>query len=363
MVERRTGFYDPDWYRQKAGPGDPAKVAAELAALAGNTWALRPAPNRPEFDVCWGTAAFAPETGQIMRFSGGHCVYSGTAPVVYDTRTDRWSIPFAPEMPLDYCASNGLVPGEWSFAGNPWMLGHTYNGTDYDPVSRSLVLVKSRYTYFFDPAAGRWSHADTPNPFQTSMYVTTLCPTPKGVVAWVGNPGYSYNLFLLDGKTRQWTKLPLTGNLPAANADCHSMAYDSKRDRLLIVSGVDPQNKGDVLAYDMATGQARWLGAAGKAKAAVPARESVYIPELDAVLLGQYAAGEGGRKAWLLYDCQKNAWLAVEFAGADPLAKTSHYSLAVMHDAKRKLLWATDHVNRIYVLKLDPGTLAPRPLE
>ena len=60
----------------------------------------------------WGSAVFATESDQIVRFSGGHSAYSGTAPVVYDIRTDRYQLPFAPEMPLEYVYSNDQVHGE-----------------------------------------------------------------------------------------------------------------------------------------------------------------------------------------------------------------------------------------------------------
>ncbi len=116
---------DPEWYR-KAPPADAAKTAAELAALPANTWVMQ--ARRVDRATMWTGArrSTPPDLDLILRFSGGHCAYSGTAPQVYDVKTDRWSIPFAPEMPLEFCSSNELVPGEWSFSGSPWMSGHTY---------------------------------------------------------------------------------------------------------------------------------------------------------------------------------------------------------------------------------------------
>ena len=90
----------------------------------------------------WGSAVFAPELDQILRFSGGHSAYSGTAPQVYDVKTDRYSLPFAPEMPLEFVYSNDQVHGEWSFGGNPWMTGHTYKSTGYDSRLRCLVFAQ-----------------------------------------------------------------------------------------------------------------------------------------------------------------------------------------------------------------------------
>ena len=362
-VERRTKFYDPEWYRQ-AGPGDPAKIEAELAALKPNTWTLRPQPNRPGMDVCWGTAVFSPELDLIMRFSGGHCVYGGTAPQVYDLKTDRWSIPFAPEMYLEFCASNGGLLDGWSFSGSPWMPGHSYNATAYEPESKTMIYVSMGHAFFFDPAKGRWSRAEKPLPFKAHQHITTMANTPRGLALWAGHhPGYETVLHLLDAKARTWSKLPLKGALPATTCgDGTGMAYDAKRDRLLLFSIVD-KNKGDAMAYDMKTGETRWLGAAGKARAAVGYRNALYLPELDAVLIGNHTAGEGGRKLWPLYDCEKNAWFGVEWAGDDPMAKTQFFSLAVMLDAKRKMLWTVDNVNRVHALKLDAQTVKLQKLE
>jgi hypothetical protein len=351
-IERRKQYYDPEWYKG-AGPGDPAKVEAELAALPANTWTLRPQPNRPQMDVCWGTGVYSPDLDLIMRFSGGHCVYGGTAPQVYDLKTDRWSIPFAPEMYLEYCASNGGLLDGWSFSGSPWMPGHSYNATAYEPESKTMVYVSIGQTFFFDPVKGRWSRAEQPNPFYGHQHVTTLASTPRGLVARVGKPGYENFLYALDAKARTWSRLPLKAVLPATGAgDQHGMVYDAKRDRLLFFSAVD-KNKGDVMAYDFKSGEGRWLGAAGKTKAAVGSRNTLYLPVIDAVLIGNHTTGEGGKKLWPLYDCEKNAWFGIEWAGEDPMAKTQFFSLAVMLDARRKMLWTVDNVNRVHALKLD----------
>src|SRR5260370_40448941 len=97
----------------------------------------------------------------------------------------------------------------------------------------------------------------------------------------------------------------------------HGMAYDSRRDRLLLFSDLG-KNKGDVLAYDFKTGGTRWLNAAGKDKALSPSRETIYLPEVDAVLIG---AHNPGGSLWLMYDCAANAWVGVALKGAVPIGK------------------------------------------
>jgi hypothetical protein len=325
-----------------------------LAALPVNVWVLRSPPRRPGFNVDWGSAVFATDRDLILRFSGGHCAYSGTAPQIYDVKTDRWCLSFAPEMPLEFCSSNELVPGEWSFTGSPWMSGHTYKSTGYEPESKTLIFAAHGFSYFFDPTTGRWSRAEQRSPFRENMYVTTLCSTRPGVVAWAEHASYATSLFLLDAKTRTWSKLPLQGTLPRASADEHGLAYDGKRDRLLLFSGAD-QNKGDVMAYDMKTGEAKWLGAAGKGQAGVRSRETVYLPEHDAVLIGNKGADADGSSVWPFYDCQKNAWFGVRLGGTNPLGRDgSMVSLGLMYDPHRKLVWAVDQTNRVFVLKFAP---------
>ncbi len=239
-VERRTGPYDPAWYKEGVPAADPAKVEAELKDLKVNEWARRPTPRKPGMNMDWGSAVFVPDADAVVRFSGGHCAYSGTAPVVYDVKTDRWALPFAPSLPLDFNYSNDQVGGEWDFRGDPWMACHTYKTTGYDPNVKSLVFAGRDYTYFFDPQTGKWSRSGEKNPFRRDCFVVTLCATPKGAVAWADTRGReAAGLWRLDAETRTWRPLPLSGALPAKSPDQHGMAYDSKRDRLLFFSNAE----------------------------------------------------------------------------------------------------------------------------
>jgi hypothetical protein len=366
-VERRTGFYDPEWYKQKAGPGDPAKTEAELAALAPNTWTLRPQPNRPNIEANEGSAILAPELDLIVNWQGGHCCYGGTAPQVYDLKTDRWSMPFAPEMYLEFCASNGGIMDGWSFTGSPWMPGHPYKSTGYEPESKTMIYCGTEHTFFFDPVKSKWTRAAKPSPFKAYQHVTAFVATPKGVIAWVGFPGVEPSLQLLDAKSREWGKLPLVGKLPGASFHDHSMVYDPKRDRVLLFAA---GNKGDVMAYDLTTGATKWLGAAGKDKLAAAVQgpmfqETPYLADCDMVMAGCFRVpGEGGKPLTPLYDCEKNAWFGAELGGTDPVGKStnSHFGSA-MYDPKRKLVWAVNNACQIFVLKFDPKTAKLQKLE
>jgi hypothetical protein len=350
---RRSGPHDPAWYREGVPPADPAKVAAELKDLPANRWVIRPTPKLPRPNMDWGSAVFGPEPDLILRFSGGHSAYSGTAPQVYDVRTDRYTIPFVPEYPLEYVYSNDQVGGEWSFKGNPWMTGHTYKSTGYDPNLKSLVFAPHEYTYFFDPAMGKWSRGPERNPYRPNFYAVTICATPQGAIVWADRrEGGAAGLWRLDAATRTWKPLPLTGPLPAKSPDQHGMAYDSKRERLLFFSEAD-KNKGDVVAYDLKTGQAQWQSATGRDKAAVRSRETIYLPEQDLVLIAAHVR-TGDKLLWPAYDCAKNAWLGLEFGGDDPVGKgTFNNSVGLMYDPNRKLIWAVGQNSHVHVLRLD----------
>ena len=286
-MERRSGPHDPAWYRDGVPPPDAAAVEAELKALAANRWVARPTPKLPRPNMDWGSAVFAPELDLILRFSGGHSAYSGTAPQVYDVKTDRYSIPFAPEYPLEYVYSNDQVRGEWSFKKNPWMTGHTYKSTGYDPHLQSLVFAPHDFTYFFDPKSSRWSRGPERNPYQPSFYlVSGVRDAMRSGASWCGanhRQGERPELWQLDAAVlATWKPLPLKGDMPQTSADHHGMAYDSKRDRLLLFSDLG-KHKGDVLAYDFKTGTTRWLEAAGPGRSsrAVAAR-AIYFPDADA---------------------------------------------------------------------------------
>jgi hypothetical protein len=295
---------------------------------------------------------------KIIRFSGGHSAYSGTAPQVYDVKTDRYSLPFAPEYPLEYVYSNDQVHGEWSFAGNPWMTGHTYKSTGFDPKLKQFVFAPHDYTYFFDPDSGKWSRSQVKNPYRPNFYTTTVCATPAGAVVW-GDPrsGEKAGLWQIDSDTRAWKALDLKGELHTKSADRHGMAHDTKRNRLLLFSDIGPK-KGNVAAYDIKTGEAKWLDPAGADKATVACRETVYLPDTDMVLIGGRIKDEAGWR-WLAYDCAANAWVTLALGGDDPVGKAGAFnnSMGLMYDPARTLVWAVGQHSHVHVLRIDPKSV------
>lgn len=360
-IVSRTGSHDPAWYREAARP----KPGEDPKIVQANRWMIRQTPNRPLMNMDWGSAIFDPANDLIVRFSGGHSAYSGTAPQVYNVKTDRYSIPFAPEYPIEYVYSNDQVHGEWSFQGRPWMTGHTYKSTGYDLNLKLFVFAPHDYTYFFDTSKSSWSRSATKNPYRPDFYTVTLCSTPGGAMAWgVSRETGKDGLWLLDVNTKNWKPQLLRGELPTKSADRHGMAHDSKRDRLLMFSDHGPK-RGNVAAYDSKTGEAKWLDPVGMTKALVHCRETAYIPEADLVLIGGRVQDEAGAWQWLAYDCAANAWVSIDLAGDDPIGKRSSFnnSMGLMYDPNRKLIWAVGQHSQVYILSFDAKTARITPLK
>jgi hypothetical protein len=355
---RRTGSHDPDWYREGVPLADPIKAADELKGLPANRWVVRPAPKRPGMNMDWGSAVFDHDHDLILRFSGGHSAYSGTAPQIYDVKTDRYSLPFVPEYPIEYVYSNDQVRGEWSFQGRPWMTGHTYKSTGYDPKLKGLVFAPHEYTYVFDPVTKEWSRFPGKNPYRPDFYTVTVCATPEGAVAWGdARDGGKAGLWRLNAGSKTWNALPLTGELPTKSADRHGMAYNSKRNRLLLFSDAGPK-AGNIVEYDFKTGLAKWLDPTGASKGQAHCRETAYLLDADLVLVGARVKDEGGAWRWLAYDCGANAWISVKLAGDDPVGKVGPFnnSMGLMYDPARNLVWAVGQYSHVHVLRLDLKT-------
>ena len=116
------------------------------------------------------------------------------------------------------------------------------------------------------------------------------------------------------------------------------------------------KNKGDVLSYDLKSGQSTWLNAKGRAQAAVPSRETVYLPESDLVLLAARTR-INDRPMWLAYDCPANSWRGLELTGDDPIGKGTsggvfHNSVGMMYDPNRKLVWFAGQNSNVHTLRL-----------
>src|SRR5262249_20335183 len=100
-----------------------------------------------------------------------------------------------------------------------------------------------------------------------------------------------------------------------------------------------------------------WMNPGGRSSAAVPSRETVYLPDEDMVLLAARTQSTD-RWLWLAYDCTANAWKGLDLAGDDPIGKGTssrafHNSVGMMYDPNRKLVWFVGQNSEVYTLRLD----------
>jgi hypothetical protein len=359
---------DPQWFEEHAPPADPAAEERVLADLPANTWVPRQAPNWPRIEYarsrCWGSCVLDTDRDELLHFGGGHGTYDGNDVLHYSIRANRFFITHRPEHTLNF-APNGIgIPACASYQGRPFMSCHTYKVYAYDPTLRKMVVCAQKTedrVFTYDPSAGLWDLSlVTPfhrSGFEVSNYQTKCIGTPQGAVAWTRT---GEGLWRVEAARLTWEKIPGTEKIPAPGWDEQGMAYDSKRDRLLLFSATW---KGDLRAVDLKSGQTEVLHPEGGARGAAPSREAIYLPEWDAILLGARPAGEPSASApaspaeqsrWLLYDCARNAWTDVALGGADPLGKGRfNVSLGLMYDPKRHLVWAMDILSRPSVLRLN----------
>jgi hypothetical protein len=360
---------DPQWFEDHGPPPKPAAEELWFQKLPPNTWVMRQSPNWPQIEYgksrCWGTCAFDVDRDELLHFGGGHATYDGNAVLHYSIRANRYYIGHRPEHALNF-APNGIgIPLCKSYHGRPLISCHSYKCYSYDCTLGKLVLCAQKDAgrlFTYDPAAGDWDATLAtpfgPNLFNTSCYQTKCAATPKGVVAWKDSGEGFWRVKAAD---MTWEKLPIRGKVEPPGWDTEGLDYDSRRDRLLLFS----EKEGAVTSCDLNNGEIRRLQPAGSRRAAGAAmRETLYLPDCDAVLVGARPSGSGGPARWLLYDCAANAWLGVSLLGADPLGKERfNNSLGLMYDPKRKLVWAMDLLSRPHALALDRASSDAVPLE
>ncbi len=329
--------YDPAWYDAAPKP-DPKAVADWLAKLKPNTWTAVPKAPRPCPQRDWGTCVFDPDRDQWYHWTGGHMADPANIVSTYHPAINRWSIPFIPSY-----MGKGI-----DFNGRPDCRNHTYLNYAYDTVSKKLVCTWGGGTNVYDPNR-REFEPFIEQPFMQHAYFTKTCGTPKGVVVWTR--GY---VGVLDVKARKWGKLPIKGKFPrVVHGDENTITYDSKRDCLWLMAadGYSKMN-GQLWRYDMKTTEVKVMSPAGMKPIGVKVRprESVYLPKLDLVFYNGFA---GDRQ--IAYDPAKNRWVTLNIKKA--FKDLGGVSIGLMVDPKRDLVWAMSSAQRMYVLRIDAGTL------
>ena len=370
----RTGPLHPDFYLQGPRP-DAAAFAAKLAALPANEWIATNPPYRPKLNRDWGTAVLDPDRDMLLRWSGGHSAHGGTDVPHFHFATNRWELPFPVEFPLGQLYSNTSYPDGFNYNLRPWMTGHTYQNFSYDPPSRTMVKAgRPRHFYIYDPAIGDWiGRGEKPAAmsYGDCFYTLTLTATPLGAVCW----GQNGKFHRFDHAAAKWNELALTGDpMPGAEVDNSTIAYDAKRDRVLLFRkpyGKAPYD-GKVWSLDLKTRVVTALSPPGMNAAHRFAfiDRCVFDPAADLVIMASYLTDAGEQTPTPAFDCAANRWVTLDlkYSATKHTDHTDHdfphgRSCGIACDPKRKLIWGTDTNSQIYVLRLDASAANIRPLE
>jgi hypothetical protein len=367
-----------------AGKGRPTR----LDSLPLNQWVLLDEPGRAAPTRTWGSATFDSTRGEILSWGGGHCGYGGSDVDAYSIESHTWrAADPAPEFPLR-AWDKGVRTAGVTFRGAPWT-DHGRKIFAYDPVSRKMIMARGirlttgydpellksfpdrratakdalvnppssyvRYgTFTYDGATGEWTLIGS-----APLGVDTLVTTRHGVmglnVNWpsrLNDAGYNLPwtpssepvdtaIHLLDVAAKQWKRLGGRQDSPQNLYEMTSLAYDSKRDQVLLHGA--GQRRDELWSFHVPTGRWKKLPSevAAPAGAAPPvcSRESVYLPGEDALFIFGPAPGNRGEAAAWTYSLSKNAWRRVDipFAGTPPPGRAGQ-NRAVVYDAKRDVI-------------------------
>jgi hypothetical protein len=363
--------------------------AVRLRDLPINKWVALSNPGRTAPTRTWGSATFDSDRGRILYWGGGHCGYGGSDVDAYDVAGHTWiSSSPAPEFPHRLW-DHGVNLAGVTFQGSPWTV-HGRKIYAYDPTSRRLIMVRpiqlttayvpeplreypgqprgrvdakvkppSSYRKFVtwecDPDTGRWSIV-SPAP----VGLDTLVTTPRGVmgvnVDWparLNDAGYHLPwspeqppvdnaVYLFDAAKKTWQRLSGRQPSPQNLYELTSLAYDSRRDRLLLHGA--GARRDELWAFDAQAREWRHLQPSVAAPAGAPSpacnREAVYLPKHDVMLT--YGPG-GGKKIgpvlWA-YEAGENAWhriLVDPPPGIEPRSAAGQ-NRALVYDARHDVL-------------------------
>ena len=345
--------------------------AARLNGLGPDQWVLLEAPARAAPVRTWGSATFDTDRRQILYWGGGHCGYGGSDVDAYDLESNTWhAAEAAPEFP-HRAWDRGVRLAGVTFRGKPWT-DHGRRIYAYDPVSRRMLMTRTirlatgydpellrgypeknsaaadavaapssyvKYsTYLYEPDGGKWSLAGA-----APAGVDTLVSTPRGVmgvnvdwparlndsgyqVPWrAGSADQDTALYLYSAARKQWTRLDRVKPSPQNLYEMTALAYDTKRDRLILHGG--GARRDELWTFDFAS--RRWTNMQPHGEAPPCAREAVYLPRQDAFV----TLGNGRQPTLWSWSPTRNEWrrLAIPVPAAGQ-------NRALVYDPKRELL-------------------------
>ncbi|HVN80875.1 MAG TPA: kelch repeat-containing protein [Terriglobia bacterium] len=339
--------------------------ARRLASLPENKWVHLVDPARVAPTRTWGSATFDMDRGQILYWGGEHCGYEGNDVDAYDVAAHTWrSMDASPEYP-ERLWNHGVRLSGVTFQGKPWTV-HGRKMYAYDPVSRKLIMVRPiRLTTGYDPEPLRLFPVVLTSEYQSfrdalvnppSSYVKhvtwtydpdsarweLLGPAPRGLdtlvttrhgvmgvnVDWpsrLNDSGYLFPwsptqppedkaIYLLDVAGKTWKRLSQGQPSPQNLYEQTSMAYDSKRDQIILHGA--GQNRDELWIFEMTTKSWRQMkpGVLLPKGSAPPvcSRESVYIPDADVFLTCSPASAKQSLSEMWGYRIDTNSWYHVQ---------------------------------------------------
>ncbi len=373
---RSAGYHPPslpEKYMKGPRP-DAAAHEAKLKAIPLNTWVRLNAPI-PLGGRDWGTWVLDPDRDLYYVYAGGHASYAGNDVARYHLSTGRWEISDPTELPLGGAGTNEQYPAGVNFNQRPWCRNHVWNSQAYEPTLKKLINAGVTDTkldahfYIYDPDKADWTerHRITKG-MNNSTYSMQVRGTPHGLVGWCDSSAW-----LLDAKTLQWKRLEVKGKMPGTTVDSCGMVYDTKRDRMLLLTlgGYAKPYDGQIHSLDMKTLEVSALSPEGMDASKswrIFLREMAYDPTADMVICPQLL-NRGGKhiaEKILGYDAASNRWVLITTPGATekPFMHNS-VCMSIAYDAKRGLFWCGDASwnGTMWVLRFDRAKAEIMPLK
>jgi hypothetical protein len=369
---------------RKREPAPAAVAAPRPDPLPENRWLLLADGGAPV--RTWGSATFDTARGEILYWGGGHCGYGGSDVDAFDPGAGRWRAAGPPPEFPQRAWDRGVRLAGVTFQGAPWT-DHGRRIYAYDPVSRLMVMMRDirlttgydppalagfpanraaapdalittpssyvRYAAFtYDTATGRW---DVLGP--APLGVDTLVTTPRGVMgvnadwrARLNDAGYQLPwsprmpprdtaAWLLSVAEKRWVRVGGGQPSPQNLYELTSLAYDTRRDRILLHGG--GARRDELWALDNRS--RRWVNlqprVAGGGPPPQASREAVWLPDRDLLLICGPAPEDRSVLAVWQYTPAGNTWrrAPVTFEGAAPRAAAGQ-NRAMVYDPKRGLV-------------------------
>lgn len=376
--------FDFDTQMRELPAPDVQAQAKKLAGLPVNQWVEMPGVSVPKKG--WGSATLDTDRSVILYIGGGHSTYSGTDTAHYDIGTGRWSISYPPEFPPFMRGTSRTVYG-WSYNLHPWA-EHTRKWYAYDPVSKMMVYIRQGSirpgdrmhlgvgkggiveatgyaTWVYNPRLSKWYVPACDRPFGTGDS-DRLISTPHGVYANNRRDGVwhcTVNKVEEGDEIRyeaRWKQVHKTG--PGAGNEFDATVYDSKRNRLIQLSGSGEGKYGapQMTFFDLETYQVQQAQPKGNWR---HFRDACYIPGQDVIFTpSSYKTG-----GYYVYRCAENQWAQVDIASpkltvtynGKKQVKTLNDSgpdTVILYDPRHQVLFRYGHGDRVHLLHYDDKT-------